>query len=73
MISLPEHFWVGVTGSVVYGILGIILLLAGFKLFDWLLPKVCFEKVMNESALGACIVIASFFLSVAYIVASVVQ
>lgn len=70
---LPEHFWTGVFGSVVYGILGIVLLLGGFKLFDYILPKVDFEKVMNENPVGACVVIASFFLGVAHIIASVVH
>lgn len=73
MLSLPENFWVGVFGTVVYGLLGILMLLCGFKVFDAWLSKVDFEKVMNDNPLGACIVIGAFLLSVAHIVASVVH
>lgn len=70
---LPENFWIGVMGSVVFGLLGIGFLLGGFKLFDWLLPKVDFQEAMKQSPMGTCVVVSSFFLALAYIVASVVH
>ena len=72
-ITLPENFWVGVTGSVIFGFLGIVLLLGGFKLFDWLLPKVDFQEVLKQNPIATAIVIAAFFLSLAHIIASVVH
>jgi putative membrane protein len=72
MLTLPETFWVGFTGSVVFGLLGIVLLLFGFKLFDWILPKVDFQVAMQDPK-ACAIVVASFFFSLAYIIASVVQ
>lgn len=72
-ITLPENFWVGVTGSVVFGLLGILLLLFGFKLFDWILPKVDFQESMKVNPIAAAIVVAAFFLALAHIVASVVH
>jgi uncharacterized membrane protein YjfL (UPF0719 family) len=72
-VTLPENFWVGVTGSVIFGFLGIVLLLGGFKLFDWLLPRVDFQKELHDSPIASAIVIAAFFLALAHIIASVVH
>lgn len=72
-VTLPEPFWVGVTGSVIFGLIGIFLLLLGFKLFDWLLPKVDFQDVLRQSPVGTAVVVGAFFLAVAHIIASVVH
>ena len=72
-IALPENFWVGVSGSVVFGLLGILFLLFGFKLFDWILPKVDFQESMKSNPLAAAIVVGSFFLALAHIISSVVH
>ena len=72
-VTLPENFWVGVTGSIVFGLLGITFLLFGFKLFDWMLQKVDFQESMKSNPIAAAIVIAAFFLSLSNIIASVVH
>jgi len=72
-VTLPENFWVGVLGSTVFGIMGILFLLFGFKLFDWILPKVDFQEAMKANPMAAAIVVASFFLSLSHIIASVVH
>ena len=73
MLHLPENFWVGVTGSVVFGVVGVFLLLFGFKLFDWILPKVDFQAELKGNPLAVSIVVAAFFLSLGHIVASCVH
>lgn len=72
-MTLPDNFWVGVLGSIIFGILGVILLLGGYKLFDWLTPKIDFQQKLHDNPIAAAIVIAAFFLSVAHIIASVVH
>lgn len=69
----PEHMLAGLANSLIFGVLGIALLLVGFRLFDWTLPKVDFQESMKSNPLAAAIVIAAFFLAVAHIVASVVS
>lgn len=71
--ALPDNFWVGAIGSVIFGFIGIVLLLLGFKMFDWLLPKVDFQKEMSNNPLAMAIVVAAFFLAIAHIIASVVH
>ena len=73
MLNLPENFWIGVFGSLVFGFMGIVLLLGGFKMFDWILPKVDFQAEMKGNPLATSIVVASFFLSLAHIIASCVH
>ena len=72
-MTMPENFASGLIASTAFGLLGILLLLFGFKLFDWILPKVEFQDLMKADPLGAAIIIASFFLAVAHIIAAVVH
>jgi len=72
-MNLPENFWIGVFGSLIFGFMGIVLLLGGFKMFDWLLPKVDFQAEMKGNPLATSIIVASFFLALAHIIASCVH
>lgn len=73
MIAIfSEQFWAAFASSIVFGVLGIVLLLFGFRLFDWMLPKVDFQETMKSNPLAASIVIGTFFLAVAHIIAAVV-
>lgn len=73
LAEVPEMFWMSLKGSVSFGLLGIVLLMVGFKLFDLILTKVDFQEKMNENAIACSIVVSSFIFSLAYIIASVVQ
>ena len=72
-VTLPESFWVGVTGSVIFGFLGVLFLIFGFKLFDWITPKVDFQESMKQNPMACAIVVGAFFLALSHIVASVVH
>lgn len=70
--SLPENFFVGGFGTIVFGVIGIVLLLLGFKLFDWLLPRLNFEDELKGNPIAIAIVIGAFFVSLALIIGHVV-
>ena len=70
---LPENFWVGIVGSGLFGFVGIFFLLLGYKLFDWLQPKIDFQAELKQSPIAVAIVIGAFFLALAHIIASVVH
>jgi uncharacterized membrane protein YjfL (UPF0719 family) len=72
-MNLPDNFWIGATGSLVFGFIGIVLLLLGFKLFDWLLPKVDFQQEMKGNPTAVAIIVAAFLLALSHIVASCVH
>lgn len=73
VLTLPENFLIGAIGSVIFGLIGIQLLILGFKLFDWLLPKVDFQESLNQNPLAAAIVIAAFLYALGMIVSSVLH
>ena len=73
LAEVPEMFWLSLKGSVSFGVLGIFLLILGFKLFDLILTKVDFQEKMKENAIACAIIVASFIFSLAYIIAAVVQ
>ncbi len=73
VLTLPENFLIGAIGAVIFGLIGIQLLILGFKLFDWLLPKVDFQECLNKNPLAAAIVIASFLYALGLIISSVLH
>ncbi len=58
------EFW-GVT--IVWGLLGIALLIAGFKLFDWATPKISFSENLNKGNIAVAVVIAGFLIATAIV------
>jgi len=72
-IVLFENLAAGVVGSLVFGLIGIGLLLAGYWLFDLIAKRIDVQKELCEKNLAVAIVIAALLLSIAYIAASVVQ
>lgn len=68
----PE-FWNGVVASVVFGILGIVLLLASFFLFELLTRKLDVEEELKKGNVAVAVVVGALLLAVAYIVGQVVH
>ena len=73
MHFLPENFWAGVVGSLVFGLLGMVLLLLGYWLFDLITPRLDVQKELKEKNLAVAVVIGALLLGIAYITAHVVQ
>ena len=70
--SIDSALWPGPLLALVYGFIGIFLLIAGYKLFDWITPQIHVQKELYEKNTAVAIVIAALLLGVAYIVAQVV-
>jgi putative membrane protein len=51
-----------------FGLLGILLLAFGFKVFDWIWPKIDVEKELAEKNLAVAIVIGAVLIAVGLIV-----
>lgn len=72
--ALHPNFWPGVFGTLVYGVIGIGLLILGFKLFDWLTPRIDFQRELAEKQnVALAIVVAAILLGICYIVATAIQ
>jgi hypothetical protein len=64
----------GMVGALIFGLIGIGLMLFAFKLFDWLLPQVHFQRELCDNKnIAVAIVIGSLLLGVAYLVGQVVR
>jgi putative membrane protein len=71
---LPHEFWPGVFMSVVFGIVGIALAALGFKVFDWMTPRMNIQLELSEKHnVAVAIVLGAVILGVCYIVANVVR
>jgi putative membrane protein len=69
----PENLATSLLSALCFGVLGIVLMLVGFKLFDLILPKVDFEKELAENHnIAVAIVVAAFLLGIALILAMVI-
>ena len=72
-MSLPDTFWIGAIGSLVFGMIGIVLLVLGFVFFDFVLRKVDFQEELNKGNMSIAVVVSTFLLAAAYIAAHVVK
>jgi putative membrane protein len=71
-MHLPEYFTGDLVATIAFGILAILLLIAGYRLFDWLTPKLDFNAEIQKGNVAMAIVVAGFILGLAYVVARVV-
>ena len=65
--------WIPVVNAVVFGVIGIALALLGFKVFDWITPRIDVEKELAEKHnIAVAIVCAAVILGVCHLVSQVV-
>ena len=65
--------WTSVGNALGYGVIGIVLALLGFKVFDWITPKIDVEVELAEKHnVAVAIVCAAVILGVSYLVAHIV-
>jgi uncharacterized membrane protein YjfL (UPF0719 family) len=69
----PDTFVMAIVSAVVFGLVGIVLALFGFKLFDWLTPGNLAEEILQKQNLAAAILAGAFILGICIIVAMVVS
>jgi putative membrane protein len=60
------------TGSVVFGVIGIALLLIGYFVFDLLTRRIDIQEQLNKGNMAVAIVVGALLLAIAYIAAHVV-
>jgi putative membrane protein len=70
---LPDHFWGNMVSAAAFGLLGIVLLLLGYWLFELITPSLNVQKELQEKNTAVAIVVGSLLVGIAYIVAHVVQ
>lgn len=69
-----DRLWGGFVLALVFGLLGIALMALGFKVFDWITPKLDIEKELAEKHnMAVAVVCAALILAIALIVAVVIN
>ncbi len=71
--NLPDYFLPDLAVTAAFGVLAIILIVFGYKVFDKLTPKLHFDDNLAKGNVAAAIVIGSFILGVCYVVAHVIS
>jgi putative membrane protein len=69
-----DRLWGGFVLALVFGLLGITLMALGFKVFEWITPKLDIEKELGEKHnIAVAVVCAAVILAIALIVAVVIK
>ncbi len=71
LISDWNGFGAALIATAIFGLVGIGLMLLGFKMFDWMTPKLDLEKELGENKnIAVAIVIASVIIGISIVVAA---
>ena len=70
---IPDQFWTNLVASAAFGVVGIVLLLAGYWLFELITPRIDVQKELVEKNMAVAVVVAALLLGIAYVAAHVVQ
>ena len=71
LISDWNGFGAALLATAIFGLVGIGLMLLGFKMFDWMTPKLDLEKELGENKnIAVAIVIASVIIGISIVVAA---
>ena len=72
-LQLPDYFVADLISTVAFGLIAILLVVVGYKVFDKLTPKLDFDDLLNKGNVAMAIVIGSFILGLCHVVARVVS
>jgi putative membrane protein len=71
--QLPDYFLGDIVATVAFGVVAILLVVLGYKVFDKLTPKLPFDELLKSGNVALAIVIGCFILGVCYVIANVVS
>lgn len=72
-MNLPEYFLGDIASTVAFGIVAILLVVLGYKVFDWLTAGLRFDDELKKGNVALAIVIGSFIVGVCHVIAKVVS
>jgi uncharacterized membrane protein YjfL (UPF0719 family) len=68
-----DNIFNNIVSSIIFGLIGIILLVFGYWFFDKILTKIDFNQELKEKNIAIAIVIAGFMIAIGIIIAGVVS
>jgi putative membrane protein len=73
MLHLPDYILGDLIATFVFGLVAILLIVIGYKVFDKLTPRLNFDELLKSGNIAMAIVIGSFIIGLCYVVAHVVS
>ena len=71
--NASSYNWHPVVNSIVFGLIGIVMVVLGYKVFDWATPKLDVERELAQNKnLAVAIVAGAMILGIAWIVAAAI-
>lgn len=61
------------TSTIVYAVLGMLLLFLGYRVFDWMTPGDSQKKIFEEGNLAVAVLIGSFIIGLAIVILSAIH
>jgi putative membrane protein len=71
--TVPENFLLAAASSITFGLIGIVLLILGYKMFDWLTPSLHFQDELKKGNIAVAIIVGVLLASIAYIAANAIR
>ena len=71
--ALPDNFFSAAVSSITFGLIGIVLLILGYKMFDWLTPSLHFQDELKKGNVAVAIIVGVLLASIAYIAANAIR
>jgi putative membrane protein len=71
-IFVPALTWTGVLASIVYGLLGLLLLLIGYYIYELVTPWSVKEELITHRNPAVAVVVASFIVGMAIVIAAAI-
>jgi len=72
MIPLPNELRLFIF-TIVYALLGMVLLFIGYRVFDWLTPTDLQEKIFKEGNVAAAVLVGAFILGLAIVILGAIR
>jgi putative membrane protein len=70
---IPDNFFVGAFGALMFGIVGIFMFLGAYFAFDKLTPKLDVPEELCKGNMAVGLVVAALMVSIALVVSSVLR
>ena len=68
-----ESLGTSLFAAALFGGVGIALLMLGYKVFEWITPKLDVEKKLQEGSVAVAITVAGLLVAIAIILAAAIQ
>ena len=68
-----ERLATGLLSAGAFGLFGILLLMLGYKVFEWITPKLDVEAKLQQGSVAVGIVVGSLLLAIAIVVAAAIM